>query len=214
MKTQNSGVLVPGVDNKNLYGQLEEVIVMSYFAGCSVVLFKCKWFDTDLTNSRMKHENNITSIFTKFEWYKDDKFILATQAKQIFYLDDLKNDRDWKIVEEVHHRNVWDTPAADEQLDPIEIDVMHDTISSDFQLFVDLGPLPEINFCRRDQSPYVVNVDTPVDQEEDEEEEEEEMVDEEEEEMVDEKEEEEMDLEEDNVEENENDSDNEYYSDD
>ncbi|XP_062086475.1 uncharacterized protein LOC133792583 [Humulus lupulus] len=170
------------------------------------------------TKSRMKHENNITSIFTKFEWYKNDKFILATQAKQIFYLDDLKNDRDWKIVEEVHHRNVWDTPAAYEQLDPIEIDVMHDTITSDFQLFVDLGPLPEINFCRRDQSPYVVNVDTPVDQEEGEEEEEEEMVDEEEEEMVDEEEEkeeeEEMDLEEDNVEENENDSDNEYYSDD
>lgn len=216
LKTQNSGVLVPGVDNKNFYGQLEEVIVMSYLAGCSVVLFKCKWFDTDPTKSRMKNENNITRIFTKFEWYKDDKFILATQAKQIFYLDDLKNDRDWKIVEEVHHRNVWDTPAADEQLDPIEIDVMHDTISSDFQLFVDLGPLPEINFCRRDQPPSIVNVDTPVDQEEDEEEEEEEMVDEEEEEMVDEEEEEEeeMDLEEDNVEENENDSDNEYYSDD
>ncbi|XP_062074039.1 uncharacterized protein LOC133778190 [Humulus lupulus] len=171
---------------------------------------------SDPTKSRMKHENNITSIFTKFEWYKDDKFILATQAKQIFYHDDLKNDRDWKIVEEVHHRNVWDTPAADEQLDPIEIDVMHDTISSDFQLFIDLGPLPEINFCHRDQPPYIVNVDTPVDQEEDEEEEEEEMVDEEEEEMVDEdeEEEEEMDLEEDNVEENENDSDNEYYSDD
>ncbi|XP_062085438.1 uncharacterized protein LOC133791534 [Humulus lupulus] len=162
LKTQNSGILVPGVDNKSFYGQLEEVIVMSYLAGCSVVLFKCKWFDTDPTKSRMKNENNITRIFTKFEWYKDDKFILATQAKQIFYLDDLKNDRDWKIVEEVHHRNVWDTPAADEQLDPIEIDVMHDTISSDFQLFVDLGPLPEINFCRRDQPPSIVNVDTPI----------------------------------------------------
>ena len=69
-KTQNSGVSVAGVENNTYYGQLEEVLVMSYLSGCSVVLFKCKWFDTDPTKSRMKHENNITSIFTKFECTK------------------------------------------------------------------------------------------------------------------------------------------------
>ncbi|KAM6544118.1 hypothetical protein CsatB_008565 [Cannabis sativa] len=164
-KTQNSGVSVVGVENKTYYGQLEEVIVMSYLSGFSVVLFKCKWFDTSRPSGRLKSEQNIISINTSFEGFKDDKFILANQANQVFYIEDLKNKFDWKVIQEVHHRNVWDIPQIDEHLEDIEVDVMHDTTSSDFQLFVDLGPLPEINFQRIGAPTEFVDIDNnPLDE--------------------------------------------------
>ena len=69
-----------------------------------VYLFKCKWFNT----SRIKVESNITSVYVKEECYKDDPFILASQAKLIYYLRDIKNGDDWRIVNEYIPRNVSD----------------------------------------------------------------------------------------------------------
>ena len=46
MKIQNCGVMVE-TENANYYGVLEEVIELLYATCMPVVLFKCKWFDTD-----------------------------------------------------------------------------------------------------------------------------------------------------------------------
>ena len=42
LKTQNSGVPVPGLEYNTFYDQLEEIIEFTYLHGFSVLLFKCK----------------------------------------------------------------------------------------------------------------------------------------------------------------------------
>ncbi|KAJ9543051.1 hypothetical protein OSB04_022758 [Centaurea solstitialis] len=137
--TQNSGVAVPGVDGFTFYGQLEEILELRYLNGYSVVLFRCKWFNTDPRKGRCVIKNNVTSINISSEWYKDDPYILATQAKQVFYIEDLSRNRNWRVVEDVNHRKIWDHPSIK---DVNEIDVIHDNSSSNFVLNSDLGELP------------------------------------------------------------------------
>ena len=109
LKTQNCGVMVPSEEGVNYYGVLEEVIELSYLMGYSVVLFKCRWFNT----SRIKVESNFTSVYVKEECYKDDPFVLASQAKLVYYLRDVKNGDDWRLVNEYIPRNVWDFSNSD-----------------------------------------------------------------------------------------------------
>ena len=65
------------------------------------------------------------------EWYKNEQFILTTQAKQVFYLENPSRNKNRKVVEEVNHRKIWDHPSID---DDNEVDVVHDSTSSNFIL--------------------------------------------------------------------------------
>ena len=82
---------------------MEDILEFKYLNGFSVILFKCKWFNTDPTKKKIKTDNNITSINISSEWFKDDQFILASQAKQVFYVNDLFNSTNWKVVVDVNH---------------------------------------------------------------------------------------------------------------
>ncbi|KAK1364079.1 hypothetical protein POM88_039640 [Heracleum sosnowskyi] len=55
-------------------------------------------------------ENNLTYVNTSNDWYPTEPFILATQAQQVFYLLDMKRGSDWRFVQKVNHRNVYDIP--------------------------------------------------------------------------------------------------------
>ena len=79
--TQNSSISVPGTNEIIFYGYLEEIQEFNYMDTYSVVLFKCKWFDINLRKKKIKVEKNITSIAINSEWYKDEPYILASQAK-------------------------------------------------------------------------------------------------------------------------------------
>ncbi|KAI3711783.1 hypothetical protein L1987_70329 [Smallanthus sonchifolius] len=137
--TQNSGVVTIGEDDTPFYGQLEEIIELNYIDGYSVVLFRCKWFNT--RGKRLIKQNNTTIIdighdwYVDKEWYDDVQYILATQAKQVFYLrDPSRTTGQWRVVEDVHHRKLWDHPTVVN-----EIDILHDTQSNDYTLVVDTG---------------------------------------------------------------------------
>ena len=145
LRTQNNGVSVPGTGQEMFYGQLQEILEFSYLNGFSVVLFRCKWFKCD--SKRMITENNITSIDITGEAYKDDQFILASQANQVFYVADPSRGPNWRVVQHVKHRSIWD--ITDDGLS--DIDLLQHNSSSNFTLFVDLGNLQEINLLRRDQ---------------------------------------------------------------
>lgn len=113
-RTQNSGVMVEGSHNGediDFYGQLKEVIQLQYNSDSNsqrtVVLFKCDWFDTCSKKSRMKDDGYFKSISHGSYWYKDDAFILATQATKVFYLDDNKHGEPWKVVQKFSHRHLW-----------------------------------------------------------------------------------------------------------
>ncbi|XP_004295619.1 PREDICTED: uncharacterized protein LOC101300328 [Fragaria vesca subsp. vesca] len=105
--TQNNGVMVEGL-GFNYYGVLISVIELIYGKGMPVVLFKCKWFNTDPTRRRSTIlDHGLLSVDSNSVWYENEPFILVTMAKQVFYLDDPAMGEGWKVVQVMSHRNIW-----------------------------------------------------------------------------------------------------------
>ena len=97
---------VSGIGVEPFYGKLEEIIVTQYLEKCCTILFHCKWFDTDPTKKRLRVMKNITSVYVNGEWYKNDAFVLCTQAQQVFYTEDLLNSPSWNVAHLSAHRHV------------------------------------------------------------------------------------------------------------
>ncbi|KAL5566711.1 hypothetical protein UlMin_029875 [Ulmus minor] len=106
-------------------------------------------FVTHARDVRLKTQNSGVSVpgtENEIESYKDDQFILASQAQQVFYVEDPSRGPNWRVVQHVNHRSIWDI-TEDGMSD---IDLLQDNSSSNFTLFVDLGNLPQINLQRND----------------------------------------------------------------
>nr|GMD44164.1 uncharacterized protein LOC109169448 [Ipomoea batatas] len=109
-KTQNCGISVQGNHGDELidfYGVLNDVIELEYIKGCRIVLFKCDWFDIG-KRSCIQHDGIFTSIKVSSFWYKNDPYVLASQAKQVFYLNDPKLGLNWRVVQQFQHRHIYD----------------------------------------------------------------------------------------------------------
>ncbi|XP_003518081.1 uncharacterized protein [Glycine max] len=105
---QNSGVSVDGqskhfcsaADNNPIeacmpyYGVIEEIWEVDY-GEFRVPLFKCKWVNGN-TCAR-KDKMGFTLVDLKKVGYKDDPFIMAAQARQVFYVEDPCDSR-WAVV--------------------------------------------------------------------------------------------------------------------
>ena len=130
--TQNSGICVSREhdgEDVNFYGVLTNVVELDYLFGHKVILFKCKWFDTNHKNKKIHQDPHFTVINISSTWYENDPFVLVTQAHQVFYLDDYKNGQNWKVVQKVQHRHMWDILEVD---NTIEVDRNFDeTIEDD-----------------------------------------------------------------------------------
>ncbi|CAL8988565.1 unnamed protein product [Prunus brigantina] len=100
--TQNSGVHVPGGGEStdiDFYGKLTTVVQLLYKDRYQVIMFKCRWFDTNPNRSgSVKIDNGLLSVNINRTWYDDDPYILANMATQIVYLDDPKAGNGWKVV--------------------------------------------------------------------------------------------------------------------
>lgn len=101
-KTQNSGVMTTGShgnEDIEFYGCLKEIIELRYNTDLdyhrTVVLFRCDWFNTHGKKFKMKDDGFLKSINRGSFWYKDDPFILSTQATKVFYLLDTKYHENW-----------------------------------------------------------------------------------------------------------------------
>jgi hypothetical protein len=100
-KTQNFGLSCPAVHGNGVidyFGKLIDIIELQYHnkndgTKRSVVLFKCEWYKLDGKKTAMKDDGFYRSINTESFWYKKKCFILATQARQVFYLPDNKHDQ-------------------------------------------------------------------------------------------------------------------------
>nr|GEV78938.1 hypothetical protein [Tanacetum cinerariifolium] len=110
---------------------------------------------------KVKHlvlRNNLTQILTKGEAFKDDQYILATQAKQCFYLEDMaRRQPHWKVVKHVNHKKFSDGGVIMVEEDP---DVIHFDNSSDLPLFTSLNELDNATLHIDGQS---TEVNTPPD---------------------------------------------------
>ena len=169
--TQNSGVEVVGENGVKFYGQLEEIIELRYTNNYSTVLFRCKWFDT---RRGVNHDNNITSISTEHEWDKDDQLIFASQAKQVFFIQETsrnqKNKHRW-VVENVNHRRIWDRPLSDDdRVNKVQnvgkrledSDVVDNNSSSDCPLVIDLTQYFQIGSSHVTAGEPSIEVDPPT----------------------------------------------------
>lgn len=100
-KSQNSGVLAEGDHNEKMidfYGYLCGVLELNYLLGHQVVLFQCEWFDSESSRT-FSCDPHVKTIDVRSGWYKNDPFVLPTQVKQVFYVDDTKFGNNWKVVE-------------------------------------------------------------------------------------------------------------------
>jgi hypothetical protein len=84
------------------------------------VLFKCDWFKLDGKRRELKNDGYFTSINIQNLWYKNDSFILATQARKVFYVPDTKYGENWRIVQNFDHRHLYnvfelDAPAYQDE---------------------------------------------------------------------------------------------------
>ncbi|GJW28973.1 hypothetical protein Tco_0045848 [Tanacetum coccineum] len=140
------------------YGQLQEILEFKYLL-FKVALFRVKWFDTSNKGRKVKKlvlRNNMTQIDCSREAFKDDQYILVTQVKQVFYLED-KTKPHWKVVEHVNHKKFSDGGVIVVEDDP---DIIHFNNSSDLPLFTSLNDLDNATLHIDGQSTVV---DAPPD---------------------------------------------------
>ncbi|XP_028086586.1 uncharacterized protein LOC114287444 [Camellia sinensis] len=152
--SQNSGVLTEG-DHEGVthefYGHLCNVWELEYMCHNKVVLFQCEWYNTGNTgrSRTLRTDDYCTSIDVTSRWYQHDPFILPSQAKQVFYLNDTKWGQPWQVVQRVQHRGVFDVPEVGdgESLhEPEENDVFQQENITDV-VPIDIGPNVQ---CYRD----------------------------------------------------------------
>ncbi|GJX49955.1 hypothetical protein Tco_0276800 [Tanacetum coccineum] len=79
----------------------------------------------------------MTQIDCSREAFKDDQYILETQVKQVFYLED-KTKPHWKVVEHVNHKKFFDGGVIMVEDDH---DIIHFDNSSDLPLSTSLNDL-------------------------------------------------------------------------
>ncbi|KAL9670343.1 hypothetical protein QQ045_007894 [Rhodiola kirilowii] len=90
------------------YGVLQNVIELKYAEGMPVVIFQCKWFNTDESEGgNIKMEHGILSIDASNTWYEDGPYCLGKHAQQVFYLEDPKFGDNWKVDNVVVQRGTY-----------------------------------------------------------------------------------------------------------
>ena len=72
----------------------------------TIALFRCERYDTSSRKNRINIVDDFISISTCNRWYKNEHFILISQATQVFYSDDYKLGQDWKIAQQIQPRHV------------------------------------------------------------------------------------------------------------
>ncbi|XP_073108719.1 uncharacterized protein [Elaeis guineensis] len=119
-KSQNSGVLVKADDtsaDKEYYGVLEDIFELLYVGNKKVVLFKCHWWDVGRLGRGYRIDNyGYISINIHGSLNTNEPFVLASQAQQVFYVEDLV-DSNWLVVVKTYPRDAYDVPSVDNDAD-------------------------------------------------------------------------------------------------
>ncbi|XP_042946082.1 uncharacterized protein LOC122279468 [Carya illinoinensis] len=114
-RTQNSGVLVMGelgTQSVEFYGVLIDILEFRYMGWRRVYVFRCEWFDISDPRRGIRVGDHLTSVNMSRTFYKDEPFVLACQALQVFYLKNSSLTGNWYVVQKVTNRNVYDIPQA------------------------------------------------------------------------------------------------------
>lgn len=140
--TQNSGVFVnadthsfagakdkrPVTGSVEYYGVLNDIVELHYLGSNRVVLFKCDWWDVYSRDGIKKDEWGYTSVNVLRKLGTNEPFILSTQAKQAFYVQDNLNNNwrdptkqnkgDWRVVLKCSPRDLYDVGSVVQAIEP------------------------------------------------------------------------------------------------
>ncbi|KAK6791414.1 hypothetical protein RDI58_010495 [Solanum bulbocastanum] len=106
-KTNNSSVYIQGdADGTSqtieYYGVIQEIIEVRYsgWPKKKIVLFRCEWFDPSHRGTKMDHQHNIIEVKHTRKYRSYDPFIIAQNAKQLYYASYLlrRDKADWWVV--------------------------------------------------------------------------------------------------------------------
>ena len=94
------------------YGKVVDIIELNYYGKLRVVLFKCIWVDIALNKGIKIDQFGITSVnFSSLihtgAHETDEPFILATNARMVYYIDD-PIDQGWCCVCHMKPRDIYD----------------------------------------------------------------------------------------------------------
>lgn len=129
LRTQNSGVVVRGDDSTNnvdWFGVIKKIICVSFGKNQEVMLFECDWFDVPSSSRNQsrgykKDQYGMIDVNTTIFRYKNDPYILATQA-EVFYVRSVKQPN-WSTTVKTKPRNLFAMPPAEGENNVIEADV-------------------------------------------------------------------------------------------
>lgn len=82
----------PNEGEVDYYGVLQEIVRVRYDARY-IVMFKCKWYDVLNRNQGFKIENGLLLLNSARLRITNEPYILASQARQCFYMNDPKDDQ-------------------------------------------------------------------------------------------------------------------------
>ena len=110
----------------NYYGVLTDIIELYYTKAYRHVLFKCDW--VDFNRGLIKHDDfgftlvNFNHLLYRRQQLIDEPFILASQAQQVFYVQD-PVDENWHVVVKTRPRDFFDDVGwVRQDVDGIEVE--------------------------------------------------------------------------------------------
>jgi hypothetical protein len=117
--TQNSGVLNKGeAKGTNWYGVIKRMISLEFSGQKEVILFQYDWFDVPLDTSTNRGKGYskdkfwVIDIDTTRHRFRNEPYILATQAELVFYVN-LVNKLGWSSVISMKPRDLFAMPELD-----------------------------------------------------------------------------------------------------
>lgn len=117
--TQNFGVMVPSAVDTDLqyYGHLLEVLELTYWGDSKLVLFNCDWIDPNL-GVKFDNKHKLTEVNCKRQYKTTEKFVLASQALQVTYINKVSkkmrpSERSYQHVLLIPPRSVFNEDEKD-----------------------------------------------------------------------------------------------------
>ena len=163
-KTVNTGVFTRGADDFDYYGRLESVYELTFNQTniqLNLVVFKCHWFDPR-GGQRTDKKIGLVEVMPSTTYSGADVFIVAHQAKQVYYLPypckTKANLRGWEVVFQVSPHGNLPTPSEDDynNIDPVTYEGIFYQEQEDFGDF-ELEPV-DLEDLRDDVETRGVNV--------------------------------------------------------
>ncbi|KAM1496506.1 hypothetical protein ACFXTO_031099 [Malus domestica] len=149
-KNQNCGVVVPAnvpgaLGQVNCYGRVVEMFEVKYCGpteagdrGRAVMLFKCEWVNNESPRGMKTDQYGFTMVNFNQLGFKEDPFILASQALQAFYVEDTI-EKDWHVVVRTQPRDLFDVLEDSDAIDDYAIPNLDDRILDNENFHIRVG---------------------------------------------------------------------------